>query len=187
MDEYNLGPNGALIMAADLIADQIEPITKEIEELQSDIVLVDTSGQMELFAFRASGPYIANELTKEPKAIVYLFDAVFSVNPLNFVSNLFLASAVYNRFLLPQIHLLSKSDLLPKEEVNKVVDWSSSASIEQKLEGTRRLLSRNMMRAIYKLGLRFLLTPISAKTNEGMINFNAALERILSEGDKYTF
>jgi hypothetical protein len=88
--------------------------------------------------------------------------------------------------------LLSKSDLLPKEEVNKVVDWSSSesalaASIEQKLEGTRRLLSRNMMRAIYKLGLRFLLTPISAKTNEGMINFNAALERILSQGDKYTF
>jgi GTPase SAR1 family protein len=192
MDEYSLGPNGALIMAADLIADQIEPITKEIEELQSDIVLVDTSGQMELFAFRASGPYIANELTKEPKAIVYLFDAVFSVNPLNYVSNLFLSSAVYNRFLLPQIHLLSKSDLLPKEEVNKIVDWSSSesalaTSIEQKLEGTRRLLSRNMMRAIYKLGMKFLLTPISAKTNYGMINFNTALERILSEGDKYTF
>jgi GTPase SAR1 family protein len=192
MDEYELGPNGALVMAADLIADQIEPITKEIEELQSDIILVDTSGQMELFAFRASGPYIANELTKEPKAIVYLFDAVFSVNPLNYVSNLFLSSAVYNRFLLPQIHLLSKSDLLPKEEVNKIVDWSSSqsalaASIEQKLEGTKRLLSRNMMQAIYRLGLRFLLTPISAKTNDGMINFNTALERILSEGDKYTF
>jgi GTPase SAR1 family protein len=192
MDEYDLGPNGALIMAADLIADQIEPITKEIEELQSDIVLVDTSGQMELFAFRASGPYIANELTKEPKAIVYLFDAVFSVNPLNYVSNLFLSSAVYNRFLLPQIHLLSKSDLLPKEEVKKIVDWSSSesaivASIEQKLEGTRRLLSRNMVQAIYRLGLKFLLFPISAKTNEGMINFNTALERILSEGDKYTF
>jgi len=192
MEQYNLGPNGALIMAADLIADQIEPISKEIEELQADIVLVDTSGQMELFAFRASGPYIANELTKEPKAIVYLFDAVFSVSPLNYVSNLFLSSAVYNRFILPQIHLLSKSDLLPKEEVNRIVDWSSNqsalaASIEQKLEGTRRLLSRSMMQAIYKLGLRFLLTPVSAKTNEGMISFNAALERILAEGDKYTF
>ena len=48
MDKYELGPNGALIMAADLVADQIEKISKEIEELQSDIVLVDTSGQMEL-------------------------------------------------------------------------------------------------------------------------------------------
>jgi GTPase SAR1 family protein len=192
MDEYSLGPNGALIMAADLIADQIERITKEVEELQSDIVLVDTSGQMELFAFRASGPYIATELTNEPKAIVYLFDAVFSVNPLNYVSNLFLSAAVYNRFLLPQIHLLSKSDLLPKQEVNKIVNWSSSEnaledSIEEKLEGTRRLLSRSMMKAIYGLGIKFLLTPISAKTNEGMINFNTALERILSAGDKYTF
>jgi GTPase SAR1 family protein len=192
MEKYGLGPNGALIMAADLIADKIEEISKEIEELDSDIVLVDTSGQMELFAFRASGPYIANELTKEPKAIVYLFDAVFSVNPLNYVSNLFLSTAVYNRFFLPQVHVLSKCDLLPKEEVDKIVDWSANpnaleTSIEQKLEGTKRLLSRNVMRAIYQLGLKFLLTPISAKTNEGMINFNTFLERILAGGEKYTY
>ncbi len=192
MDEYGLGPNGALIMAADLIADQIETISKEIEELHSDIVLVDTSGQIELFAFRASGPYIANELAEEPKAIAYLFDAVFSVNPLNYVSNLFLASAVYNRFQLPQMHLLSKCDLLPKEEVDRIVDWSSNpnaldVSIEEKLEGTKRLLSRNMMQAIYKLGLKFLLSPVSAKTNEGITNFNLVLERVLAQGDKYTF
>ncbi|MGQ9530228.1 MAG: ATP/GTP-binding protein [Candidatus Bathycorpusculaceae bacterium] len=192
MEEYGLGPNGALIMAADLIADKIEQISNEIEDLKSDIVLVDTPGQMELFAFRASGPYIASELTREPKAIVYLFDAVFSANPLNYVSNLFLSAAVYNRFLLPQVHLLSKCDLLPKEDVDKIVDWSANPkalemAIEQKLEDTKRLLSRNMMLAIHKLGLKFLLIPISAKTNEGMINFNMALERVLAGGDKYTY
>ena len=192
MEKYGLGPNGALILAADLIADEIEKISDEIEDLKSDVVLVDTPGQMELFAFRASGPYIASELTREPKAIVYLFDAVFSLNPLNYVSNLFLSAAVYNRFLLPQVSLLSKCDLLPKEDVSKVVDWSANpealeSTIEEKLEGTRRLLSRNMMRAIYQLGLRFLLIPVSAKTNEGVINFNMALERILAEGEKYTY
>jgi len=171
MEKYGLGPNGALIMAADLIADEIDEISREIEDLTSDIVLVDTSGQMELFAFRASGPYIATELTKEPKAIVYLFDTAFSLNPLNYVSNLFLSAAVYNRFLVPQVYLLSKSDLLSKDDVNKVVDWSASPqalenAIEQKLTGTKRLLSRNMMRAIYQLGLRFLLIPVSAKTND---------------------
>ncbi|MCK4885647.1 ATP/GTP-binding protein, partial [Candidatus Bathyarchaeota archaeon] len=116
MDEYGLGPNGALVLAADLIAEDTERIGGEIEDLQSDVVLVDTPGQMELFAFRASGPYIANELTKEQKAIVYLFDAVFSFNPLNYVSNMFLSAAVYNRFLFPQLHVLSKCDLLPPEE-----------------------------------------------------------------------
>jgi GTPase SAR1 family protein len=192
MDEYGLGPNGALIMAADLLAEEVEDLSKEIEDLKSDIVVVDTPGQMELFAFRASGPYIASELTREPKAIVYLFDAVFSLNPLNYVSNLFLSAAVYHRFLLPQVHVLSKCDLLSEEDVNKIVDWSANPNalenaIEQKLEGTKRLLSRNMMKAIYQLGLKFLLIPVSAKTNEGMINFNMALERILTGGDKYTY
>jgi GTPase SAR1 family protein len=193
MEQYELGPNGALIMAADLIADEIDKISSEIEDLKSDIVVVDTPGQMELFAFRASGPFIAGELLREqPKAIVYLFDAAFCVSPLNYVSNLFLSAAVYNRFLLPQVHLLSKCDLLPKDEVDKIVDWSANPialenAIEQKLEGTKRLLSRNMMRAIHQIGLKFLLIPVSAKTNDGMINFNMALERILAGGDKYTY
>jgi GTPase SAR1 family protein len=191
MDEYKLGPNGALVLAADLIAEEAENLGGEIEDLQSDVVIVDTPGQMELFAFRASGPYIANELTAEPKAIVYLFDAVFSYNPLNYVSNMFLSAAVYNRFFFPQLHLLSKCDLLPPEEVNHVIDWSSDSEalevdIEEKLSGTRRLLSRDMMRAIYGLGLQFQLIPVSGKTNQGMLEFTSALERILAQGEKFT-
>jgi GTPase SAR1 family protein len=191
MKEYELGPNGALVMAADLIAEEAERLGGEIEDLQSDLVIVDTPGQMELFAFRASGPYIANELTKEPKAIVYLFDAVFSFNPLNYVSNTFLSAAVYNRFFFPQLHVLSKFDLIPPEESNRIVEWSADPEalevvIEEKLSGTRRLLSRDMMQAIYRLGLQFHLIPVSAKTNEGLINLASALERILAGGEKFS-
>ena len=191
MDEYGLGPNGALILAADLIAEEAERLGGEIEDLQSDVVIVDTPGQMELFAFRASGPYIANELTNEPKALVYLFDAVFSFNPLNYVSNMFLSAAVYNRFFFPQLHVLSKCDLLPPEEANRVVEWSGDPEalevvIEEKLSGTRRLLSRDMMQAIYRLGLEFQLIPVSGKTNQGLINLSSALERILTGGEKFT-
>ena len=191
MNEYGLGPNGALVLAADLIAEEAERLGGEIEDLQSDVVIVDTPGQMELFAFRASGPYIANELTKEPKAIVYLFDAVFSFNPLNYVSNMFLSAAVYNRFFFPQLHVLSKCDLLPPEEANRIVEWSADPEalevvIEEKLSGTRRLLSRDMMQAIYRLGLQFQLVPVSGKTNEGLINLGSALERILVGGEKFT-
>jgi GTPase SAR1 family protein len=191
MEKYGLGPNGALIMAADLIANEIDNITEDIEVANADLVLVDTPGQMELFAFRASGPYIVNELTREPKAIVFLFDAVFSINPLNYVSNMFLSAAVYNRFFQPQMHLLSKCDLLPESEVTKIAEWATNPraleySIEQKLEGTKRLFSRNMMQSIDQLGIEFLLIPVSAKTNKGVNNVNIALERILTGGDKYT-
>jgi len=192
MEKYGLGPNGALILAADLIADKIDNITQEVESMDADLVLVDTPGQMELFAFRASGPYIVNELTKEPKALAYLFDAVFSLNPFNYVSNMFLSAAIYNRFFTPQVHLLSKIDLIQKEKVEEITDWSSSidsleTSIENTLEGNKRLFSRNMMQAITQLGLKFNLMPVSSKTNEGLIDFNACLERILEAGNKYTY
>jgi len=192
METYGLGPNGALVMAADLIAEETQSLEEEIEDFSPDLVLVDTPGQMELFAFRASGPYIASELTKEPKAIVYLFDSVFSASPLNYISNLFLSAAVYNRFFVSQVHVLTKCDLLPPRDVDCIVNWSANpetleTAIEEKLNGTRRLLSRDMMHAIYRLGLRFLLIPVSAKTNEGLINLNTALERILAGGDKFTF
>jgi len=191
MEKYELGPNGALILAADLIADEIENITRDVEAANADLVLVDTPGQMELFAFRASGPYIVNELTKEPKALVYLFDSVFSINPLNYVSNMFLSAAVYNRFFQPQVHLLSKCDLLPKKEIDKIADWSANPraleSAIETLEGEKRLFSKNMMHAISHLGLKFLLLPVSAKTNEGLNNVNVVLERILAGSEKYTY
>ncbi len=189
MEKHGLGPNGALVMAADLMAEDVSSFSKEVESLRPDVALVDTPGQMELFAFRASGPYIAAELTDEPKAVVYLFDAVFSSDPLNYVANLFLSAAVYSRFLLPQVHVLSKCDLLPLEEVERVVDWSTNfkaleIAIEERFEGTKRLLSRDMMKVMYRLGLRPFLIPVSAKTNEGLLNMSAALERALARGER---
>ncbi len=191
MEKYELGPNGAVILAADLIADEIENVERDVESTNADLVLVDTPGQMEVFAFRASGPYIVNELTKEPKALVYLFDSVFSNNPLNYVSNMFLSAAVFNRFFQPQVHLLSKTDLLPKTEIDKIAEWSTNPHALEgaidTLEGTKQLFSRNMMRAIIQLGLKFRLIPVSAKNNNGMNNINLVLERILTGGEKYTY
>jgi hypothetical protein len=192
MEKYGLGPNGALVMAADLVASETDMLSEEIEDISPDILLIDTPGQMELFAFRASGPYIAKEISSEPKTIVYLFDSVFSSNPVNYVSNMFLSAAVHTRFLLPQIHVLSKCDLLPEEEVNSIVEWSEDSktfelAINEKLEGTKRLLSQRMTRTIYQLGLNFRLIPVSSKTNEGLIELNAELERIFTGGDKFTY
>jgi len=191
MEKYNLGPNGAMILASDLLVEEIETINERILEIDPDIAIVDTPGQLELFAFRASGPFIVKELGEGEKAILYLFDSVFSSNPINFISNLFLSAAIYYRFLTPQINALSKCDLLPEDKLNQIVDWSASPlKLEEavdKVKGERRILSRDLMRLIYRLGLRFLLIPISSKTNKGMINLNMALERAVSGGDKYTY
>jgi hypothetical protein len=50
---------------------KIGNIERDIEAANADLVLVETPSQMELLAFRASGPHIVEELTKEPKTLVY--------------------------------------------------------------------------------------------------------------------
>lgn len=144
---------------------------------------------MELFCFRASGPYIARELTAEQKAVVYLFDASFSSNPFNYISNMFLASAVHIRFLLPQIHILSKVDLLPKLEAKRVLDWSTrietlSSAVEKSRGEEARLLGKELMSAVSRLGLTFNLTPVSARTTDGFNTLFSLLTRVFSAGEE---
>jgi GTPase SAR1 family protein len=189
MENYSLGPNGALIMAADLIATEIETIRADIEDYNADYVIIDTPGQLELFAFRVSGPYIVTELTTDPKALLYLFDSTFSINPLNYVSNLFLASAVHTRFTIPMLHVLSKTDLVPEDKLEEILDWgerptSLEDAIEETLSGTSRLMSSRLMHLIANLDFLFSLIPVSSTNETGFINLHATLMRIFTGGEE---
>jgi GTPase SAR1 family protein len=189
MKKYGLGPNGALIMAADLIASEAHRIREDLEMLEPNYVLVDTPGQIELFAFRASGPYLARELTDDLKILVYLYDSSFCYNPLNYVSSMFLSSAVFHRFLIPQIHVLSKTDMIPKKILDQMLDWGTNPeklelALEEKASGSTRLLSLDIVKAVSSIGLTFNPMPVSAKTTSGFINFHASLTRIFSGGEE---
>ena len=50
MKQYDLGPNGALMMANDLIASKLDELQEEADKINPDYLIVDTPGQIELFA-----------------------------------------------------------------------------------------------------------------------------------------
>src|ERR671930_2811516 len=52
MESYDLGPNGSLLMASDMIATRLDEIQNDVDNLNPDCVIVDTAGQIELFASR---------------------------------------------------------------------------------------------------------------------------------------
>src|SRR5208337_3372629 len=97
MRDYSLGPNGALIIASDLLVDHVEEIRNEIAEANPDVIIADTPGQIELFAFREGGRFITKDLPEENCALVYLMDSPFTSSPLNFIANFYLAAAIYSR------------------------------------------------------------------------------------------
>jgi len=124
MDQYELGPNGAQIVCADMIAVNSQEIKESISGFNTNYVLIDTPGQLELFVFRQSGKFIMDFLDKDYSIIAYLIDYSLANNASGFISQMLLSLNTNFRLKKPQINVLSKSDLLNDEDIEKIKSWS---------------------------------------------------------------
>ena len=176
MERYGLGPNGAMILASDLMVNHLDELKDEIDEYNPDWILVDTAGQLELFAFRETGPLIASALGfgSIQRAVSFLFDSNFVLRPNGFISTLLLAASVQFRFReIPQINILSKSDLLDDDQIDMIVDWSQDfqaleESTSERESGLIRELSINLSEVFIQMGSTAELIPCSANEENGL-------------------
>ncbi len=187
MQNYQLGPNGALVLAADLVATRMADIQEALDSLNPDYAIVDTPGQIELFAYRSSGPYIVENLQCEGKTVLFLFDSTLVATATNFVSIALLAASIQLRLKAPQIPVLSRKDMLGPN-LKTVLSWSSSsAKLEQAIfEESRKSyeLSSSLLRELVRSGIAYNLLPVSSTTKEGMIELSATISRQLSQGEE---
>src|SRR3972149_6217497 len=86
MREYSVGPNGAQIIAADMLALNIDEMKEIIESYETEYVIFDTPGQMELFVLRQSGKYLVDSFGADRSIIGFLYDPVISRSPSGFTS-----------------------------------------------------------------------------------------------------
>jgi GTPase SAR1 family protein len=105
MATKNLGPNGALIASVREVARNIDELAGGVKELKADWLLVDTPGQLELFAFRKEGRIISKKLCQGRKVLLFLMDSVFCVSPRNYAASLFLSASTALSLGLPTINL----------------------------------------------------------------------------------
>ena len=124
MDQYELGPNGAQIMAADLIALRLGEIQGVLQEYRAPYVIVDTPGQTELFVFRESGRVTIELLAPGRSMIAFLLDPFLARRASAYVSMLMLSATTQFRFQVPLVNVVSKRDLLKEEERERIVRWS---------------------------------------------------------------
>jgi hypothetical protein len=191
MEEYGLGPNGGLMLAHDMMAGIVEDLSNDIEDFTPDICLIDTPGQMELFAFRNIGAEIAQNLTDAEKGVIYIFDGMQCRDPLNYVMNMFLATAINTKFFLPQYHLISKIDALDELQLEEMVSWSEDPfaleeAVDARLTGLNRTMSQDMMEIINRIGLEFQPIPVSSVTNDGFSDLYAQLMMTFTDGGKFS-
>lgn len=188
MRQYDLGPNGSLIMANDLIASKIDELQNEVDRTNPDYLLVDTPGQIELFAYRTSGPFFIQNLRSEEKANIFLFDGSLVTSPVNFVSLSLLATSIKLRLNVPTVNVLTKSDLIG-EKLKDVLSWSSSLrtleeAVAKETDGDTYSLITNVLRGLNLSGFAQGLIPISNVTGEGIVNLEIALSRVINLGEE---
>jgi len=187
MKQYDLGPNGSMIMANDLIASKIDDIQNEIHGVNPDYLIVDTPGQIELFAYRASGPFFIQNIDACEKTNIFLYDGTMIASPTNFISISLLATSIKLRLGLPTINVMTKADLIP-DKIDQVLKWSSDPiSLEEELktlEGETYSLATDILRTLNIGEFAGDLIPISNLTGEGMVNLQAALSRIINLGEE---
>lgn len=173
MGEYGLGPNGAQIVAADMIALRAKEISDIVEELNSDYILVDTPGQMELFTFRDCSKIIIRALNEERSVIIFLYDPMLSTTPSNFVSQLLLGATIQFRFYIPSFGVLSKIDILAEKQLEKILEWSKNPdalfdALMAEAPSMKGELNIELLRSLESLGTYKSLIPISAKEMTGL-------------------
>jgi len=187
MKQYDLGPNGSMIMANDLIATKIEDIQNEIHGVNPDYLIVDTPGQIELFAYRASGPFFIQNIDACEKTNIFLYDGTMIASPSNFISISLLATSIKLRLGLPTINVMTKTDLIP-DKIDQVLKWSSDPiSLEEELktlEGETYSLATDILRTLNIGEFAGDLIPISNLTGEGMVNLQSTLSRIINLGEE---
>ena len=194
MKKHRLGPNGALVASIDMLIDYVDSIRSEIEATQANYVLVDTPGQMELFAFRDTGPYVIREIIGDSRAAtLFIFDAVFASNPRSLASSLFLALSARIGLGLPQVNAVSKADLLQPEQMDEIEEQvNSPENLYNALVagGMDPLMAEAAAKTLEALAPEGSTAPaalrfVSALSGYGLDDIYAALQQVLAGGEDF--
>lgn len=175
MEEYGLGPNGAQIVAADMIALHRSRMTEEMEIGGVQYIIVDTPGQLELFAFRESARELVGNLLPESSVLIYLIDPFNARTPSGYISQVMLANLCKLRFQVPAVELISKSDMMThelKEVLNRWQEYPDNLYEDMVAEASSRPgmeseLGIGLFRSMEDLGLFVPHDMIDPKDTRG--------------------
>lgn len=129
MAEKRLGPNGAMVRAAELMVELSDEIVSSLLSLDCEYLIIDTPGQMEIFSFRPTGRVLCEKLAGKLRLLsIYLGDYDPSREIEDLLSSALLAKILELRLGVKVIPILNKSDLWEGEDIESV--WSAALSGE---------------------------------------------------------
>lgn len=182
--KYGLGPNGAMIRAAEIIEEKISEVSRRIYDLESDFKLIDTPGQMELFLFRPMGPRFIEEISKHALTVsVYIIDPALASTLSGLTVSFLLPIITRLRLGVPVVSVINKADL---PEIKKVEEFSKDLhNLEERMTSEEKGLivdlASRFIELIDEFSKTIRIVRTSAKTGEGMGDLYTLIHEALCE------
>lgn len=180
MDQCDYGPNGALFQALNEMCENIDELS--LQDFENEYFIFDCPGQIELFLHSD----ILQSCVKHVKnfarvAIVYLLDSSNFLNDSKLIFSLLCATISMHRFYLPVINILSKSDLLDEDTLEKIL--SGEDLFEGKFaDNENGRLSQAIVEYVNSNGMLDFI-PLNWNNEEMIENVFLCLDNVLQRYD----
>ena len=199
MENYNLGPNGAIVTSLNLFSTKIDQVLEIIKKRSGDFkhCIVDTPGQIECFVWSASGSIITEAFaTENPTVLAYIIDTPRSSSPTPFMSNLLYAGSILYKTKLPMIVVFNKTDVrsadFAKEWMTDFEAFQDSLRTNAELNdetsngsGYMGSLINSMSLMLEEFYSTLDVVSTSAYTGEGFDDFLDAVDKKVDEYNEF--
>ncbi len=176
MKEEGLGPNSAQVRAVERIAETADELLAPLWSSGAGVTLIDTPGQLEIFAFREAGPRLVSYLQENARvAGAFLIDAALPSTLAETVLTLALAKAVELRLEAPMVAVLNKVDVLPddrrvllKRMVEEMDESEAMEAVQSDSGGVIAEMAAEIAGVLVKYRAASRVALASAVTGEGL-------------------
>lgn len=179
-----LGPNGGMIRAAEIIEENIPIVSRRISSLNSEFILIDTPGQIELFLFRPMGPRLIEDIAKYSSTVsVYIIDPSLASSSSGFAISLTFPLITRLRLKIPTVSVINKSDISEISKIEKFMDniLNLEEEITREEAGLITDLASRYIQLLNEFSKTMRIVKVSAKTGEGMNDLYTLIHEALCE------
>lgn len=171
MQQYRLGPNGAIMTSLNLYATKFHQVIQILErKTDLDWIVVDTPGQIEVFTWSASGQLITEAFASTfPTVVLFVADSVRCASTQTFMSTMLYSCSIMFKTQLPMLLVLNKSDVV---DGSFIVDWMQDsdtlADAVRGQKGYAATLTQSLSLFVQEFYKNLRVAKVSAATGSGM-------------------
>jgi GTPase SAR1 family protein len=178
MRSEKLGPNGAMLRAAEQMLAESRQIVAGLKSLGGEYVVLDTPGQIELFVFHSSGPKLVGEFSGIARTVgVFLLDPVLTADPANLAAALAQSIVVRVRLDIPLVIVATKSDLSARKDLAKMLSDADylASRVEHESTGSASEAATILVDVIRRLPWSQRAVSVSSVTQDGFEDLHGLL------------